>query len=398
MENTTESATRYERQSSFTHEIAQNRTAGFINNSVNKIAEKTYGYISDKIRDGFGKEIFFCDDHYETFRCAEKWIYEKDKDKYEKNVRQITTSSSNIMDLNCCKYYIKLNKGTFCKVSCEIREFNNGIKDKYIYLYLFGKKYQYYLKEIYSYIINKQDFKDKQFVMTCDQEYNYSPQEEKILKRKFNTVFMDDDKKLEIINYVHKWEKNKDIFTSRGLSYKTGILLYGAPGTGKTSICKAIAAELNSPLLIVDLTAINEIRIGSIIKHISYRFTNTLVVLLEDIDCIVCKREDSDNEEQKINEKRALNKLLQLLDGANSPTNIIFVATTNYYDKLDEALKRDGRFDLKIKIDNISINEATKMCKSFDLNDDDINIILGNNIDFNPSQLQNKIIRYILNR
>src|SRR5690606_10076274 len=126
---------------------------------------------------------------------------------------------------------------------------------------------------------------------------------------------------------------------------KTGILLYGEPGTGKTSIAKAIASQLNAVLLSLDMNLISDTNIETIMRDgMLYK---KLVVLLEDIDCIMGHREDGTMTEK---EKAALNKTLQLLDGVNSYSNTVFVATTNHIEQLDEALTRDGRFDIKMEI------------------------------------------------
>ena len=70
------------------------------------------------------------------------------------------------------------------------------------------------------------------------------------------------------------------------------------------------------------------------------------VVVLEDIDVLVSKRDNSVTSADKEN----FQALLQLLDGINSCKKTIFLATTNYIDRLDPALIRDGRFDIKIEM------------------------------------------------
>lgn len=56
-----------------------------------------------------------------------------------------------------------------------------------------------------------------------------------------------------------------------------------------------------------------------------------------------------------------IKQLLQFLDSSQSPNNVIFIATTNYIDRLDHALVRKGRFDLKIELDDFNKDTARKM-------------------------------------
>lgn len=89
-----------------------------------------------------------------------------------------------------------------------------------------------------------------------------------------------------------------------------------------------------------------------------------------------------------------MNNLFQFLDGVSSPSNSIIIATTNYYDKLDPALIRDGRFDIKEEITEFDYDNAVELCKIFKLSDDKTRAILDNEqLPINPAYLQNKILK-----
>lgn len=195
-------------------------------------------------------------------------------------------------------------------------------------------------------------------------------------------------------NYIHKWKINRDLFVSRGLNYKSGILLYGELGTGKTSIAKAIASELKCTLLVIDMNNICKINIPSALKEAAACSVNsTVVVLLEDIDCIVGKRDNKANISQ--DQKKSLQIMLQLLDGVNEVSDVIFVATTNHYDKLDWALIRPSRFDIKLEIGKLNRELAIEMCNSFKVNPDEL--LPKDLAEINPSELQDKILKHIMN-
>jgi chaperone BCS1 len=77
------------------------------------------------------------------------------------------------------------------------------------------------------------------------------------------------------------------------------------------------------------------------------------IILFEDIDCLFDnlnreKSEDEKDDKSKI--KITLSCILNILDGAYTPDDVIFILTTNHIDKLDDAIKRDGRADMKLEI------------------------------------------------
>lgn len=111
------------------------------------------------------------------------------------------------------------------------------------------------------------------------------------------------------------------------------------------------------------------------------------IILFEDIDCIIGNREENKQDD-------ILGIALNFIDGVYSPNNCIIIATTNYIDRLDKAFTRDGRFDVKMKIDKMDYETAVEMCNSYGVDIKSLDIDINN---INPSNLQNKIINYINN-
>ena len=100
--------------------------------------------------------------------------------------------------------------------------------------------------------------------------------------------------------------------------------------------------------------------------------------MIDDIDCVCKSREESEDKENL----EVLSNLLSFLDnpgtffykakdGLYYPISIV-VASTNYYDRLDDAVKRYGRFDLKIEMKDFGIDEAKEMCAVYDLTLEDV--------------------------
>lgn len=203
--------------------------------------------------------------------------------------------------------------------------------------------------------------------------------------------------KQDLIESLDNFMSNREFHMNYGIPYKLGILLYGEPGTGKSSAAKAIISYLSDyyddiNTYYLDLGASEE-RLSTRLSQIysksnDYEFINgkeLQVVIIEEIDNILPKGRDSASD--KVQENK-INILLQFLDGPMSPNNTVIIATTNYKDKLDTALIRDGRFDVKMSFGFFEEQEAKTMCDKFDI---DYSILNGVNYPISPSTLQKKI-------
>jgi SpoVK/Ycf46/Vps4 family AAA+-type ATPase len=100
-----------------------------------------------------------------------------------------------------------------------------------------------------------------------------------------------------------------------------------------------------------------------------------------------------------------INKMLQFLDSNTSPTNVIFIATTNHKERLDEALLREGRFDLKVEMKGLNKETAREFCKSFGLSSHDTEDVITSltkdmltDISINQSKLQAHALAKIENK
>lgn len=223
-------------------------------------------------------------------------------------------------------------------------------------------------------------------------------------ERSLDTLFYSNNIKEDIVSHIDSFFENKKVYEERNINFKTGILLYGEPGTGKSSLANAIASKYKLNVVLVDMNTFATLDVGTLTSCINGD-DKTYVVLIEDIDTIFnvnrAEEETVDKDDKKI-----INKLLQFLDSNSSPSNVIFIATTNYPQRLDEAITRAGRFDKKLYVGALNKEEALKMCKSFEdkdsgmlFSDEDIDLMLENckndkNL-YNPSSLQAEILSKI---
>lgn len=278
----------------------------------------------------------------------------------------------------------KLDQATYLIVFKNFPNENEGE----LTLYFFGRKsFKYYNK--FRDQMRSETKELTTYNVSSDRDNSWSSTAQNIPCRDFSTLYFDDDIIDKVKKHLDTWIANKETYESRGLNFKTGILFHGIPGTGKTSIASAIATYLNCDMITIDASSFHMMNTTEITAAINAD-SKTYVVLLDEVDIVFRKREEATDDESK----KTTNKLLQFLDGSTSPTNVVFVATTNYYDNLDAAVKRKGRFDKEFLIDNFSHETAMRMCKGFGLStEQSIKLLAKYKTDkYNPATLQADIL------
>lgn len=172
----------------------------------------------------------------------------------------------------------------------------------------------------------------------------------KQIKRNKNTLYYEDKFMDDIENDIRDFisDETKSLYTRLGITYKRSYLFAGPPGTGKSSLIYGIASIFNKDIAYLNIT--DELKSNSLIDSVRNIPKNAILVI-EDIDSIFEKREKKEG-----SHRITFSSLLNCIDGVIKPAEgSIIIFTTNFKDKLDEALKRPGRID---KI--ISFTYATK--------------------------------------
>ena len=198
----------------------------------------------------------------------------------------------------------------------------------------------------------------------------------------------------EIVEFLKEPAK----FTKVGARIPKGVLLEGAPGTGKTLLAKAIAGEAGVPFFSISGSDFVEMFVGVGASRVRDRFEEAkrhapCIVFIDEIDAVARRRGTGmggghDEREQ------TLNQLLVEMDGFGVNEGIIVLAATNRVDILDPAILRPGRFDRKISVNRPDVGGREEIlqvhAKNKPLADDvDLKQIAQTTAGFTGADLEN---------
>lgn len=166
---------------------------------------------------------------------------------------------------------------------------------------------------------------------------------------------------VEVVEFLRDQKK----FVAMGAKIPKGVLLMGAPGTGKTLLAKAVAGEANVPFFHMSGSEFVEMFVGVGASRVRDLFAKAkkaapAIVFIDEIDAVGRRRGAGlggghDEREQ------TLNQILVEMDGFDPNSGVIVIAATNRPDVLDPALLRPGRFDRRIVIDMPDIKDREEI-------------------------------------
>jgi len=155
---------------------------------------------------------------------------------------------------------------------------------------------------------------------------------------------------------VAEWLRDPDRFASLGAEPPRGVLLFGPPGTGKTMLARAVAAQAGVDFFSASGSSFVEMFVGRGAARIRRLFkearkSGRAVIFIDELDAVGGARSGGGGDGGSSEREQALNQLLVELDGfEKDPGTVIVIAASNYVDKLDRALLRPGRFDRQVLV------------------------------------------------
>lgn len=227
----------------------------------------------------------------------------------------------------------------------------------------FGRKqtiYREMMAEIHAMAIKQEEKKPALYAWDAwgdwKEVHAYSP-------RPLDSVILPSGDKEHIIRDLEAFKKDRDWYAAMGIPYRKGYLFHGPPGTGKTSLVTGLSSYFKANVYILKLGDMTDATLRGAVTDTE---PNSFFIM-EDIDCIDSSRSRKKGKTKDGDKKTGvtLSGLLNVLDGMLSPAGAIFIMTTNHAEKLDPALLRPGRVDIKLHVTYATSEQKRALYKRF---------------------------------
>jgi chaperone BCS1 len=296
------------------------------------------------------------EENTELFRYLEAWLYSNYKNKYKNISVGIETKDgvpSLLIEQYADTFFIKYkNKKLLVSKTREKIEKPDSSRNAFIKAFsIQGWKAQTVIIELLEDVLkfHKENSKDIEYMYTSTMgsEWTYLGQ---IPDVSLDSIIM--PSKDVLLEDIKTFCDNKKWYIDRGLRYKRGYLFFGPPGNGKTSLCVAIAKKLHKNIYFLNLSDFEK---DSQLTNSFRSIPSNSIIVVEDIDRMPIGGEKN----------ISLSPLLNCVDGSLSREGQLIIFTTNNIDKLDPALIRSGRIDVKCLFDNPKKPEVEQYISRF---------------------------------
>ena len=210
-------------------------------------------------------------------------------------------------------------------------------------------------------------------VMRKNQPLSFARSKAKVYDRSkenpvtFSDVAGVDEAKAELVEIV-QFLQGPGKYTAVGARIPKGVLLVGAPGTGKTLLAKAVAGESGVPFFSMSGSEFVEMFVGVGASRVRDLFEQAkgrapCIIFIDELDAVGKSRSGPTGYASNEEREQTLNQLLVEMDGFDSGTGLIVMAATNRPEILDRALLRAGRFDRQVLVDRPDVRGREAILK-----------------------------------
>ena len=175
--------------------------------------------------------------------------------------------------------------------------------------------------------------------------------------RGIETVVTDDDRVKRAAEDMRWFYGAQDWYAQRGVPWRRGYLLHGPPGTGKSSLIRALASDLHLDIATMDIGRTG--MTNDDLREAMMDAPKHALLAIEDVDAIFVKRDG----QQKSGV--SFSGLLNAIDGVGAQEGRALILTTNHIEQLDPALVRPGRADVHVGLGLVGVKSATNLFDRF---------------------------------
>ena len=235
------------------------------------------------------------------------------------------------------------------------------------------------------------DSKNKNEISIYMATYNYFAFLGKQKKRDPKTLILDPILFDNIKSHLDTFINSEQWYIDHGIPYNIAFLLYGDPGTGKSSCIKVLASIYNLPIYIINLSSLtSDSDLQQIINSVPYYS----ILLFEDIDTNALVQDRDNPDIVHTQERITLSGFLNAIDGVSSSSGKLIFYTTNKKDNIDKALLRPGRMNYQIEFKNTDAEQVKRFYLNYYPNADQLDLkrFVKENTGLSHATVQQKLI------